>query len=230
MQPMNEPPPATERSRRHPPRRRSDEPIPIPEATTGARRTKTVKLHQVLQAYQRAVLDVVEKRMAEVTEAASEATRRAVAEALHEAPPRPDRTDVAKGALAFADERFQAMSLRLQQVDQALRRLVTESPASPPTPGPNGDLAARLDAIAEAVGALAADHRDAVEELSRRTGQGVVAVARVLRDDLQGLGEDLARLREGMDGVQGSVRSMHRTLAWEGMRTGQSRQGHSPPT
>jgi hypothetical protein len=168
--------------------------------------------------------------MAEVTEAASEATRRAVAEALQETPRGPDRTDVAKGVLAYADERFQAMSLRLRQIDEALQRLVSDPPSSPATPGPNGDLAARLDAIAEALRVLAASHREVVEELGRRTGQGVVAVGRALRDDLQSVRDDLTLLREGMDGVQTSVRSMHRTLAWEGMRTARPGHGDPPPT
>jgi hypothetical protein len=231
MQPMNEPPPAIERSRRRPPRRRSDEPIPIPDAASRARRTTTVKLQQVLRAYQRAVLDVVEKRMAEVAEAASEATRRAVAEALSEASTGgPDRTDVARGVLAYVDERFQAMSLRLQQIDEALRRLVTDSSPSPAFPGPDSDVAGRLDAITEAVAALAASHREVVEELGRRTGQGVVAVSQVLREDLQDLRGDLTRLRQGMDGVEASVRSMHRTLAWEGMRTPRPPEDDAPST
>jgi hypothetical protein len=223
---MSEPTPATERSRRRPPRRRSDEPIPIPESPSRPRRAKTVKLQQVLKAYQRAVLDVVEKRMAGVAEAAARAAREAVSEALDDRPRGPDEGDVAKGVLAFADERFQAMSLRLHQIEEAVRALAAGRPVPAEVDDAAGDeVLRRLDAVAEALAGLAADHRAMAEELGRRTGRGVVAVGRILRDDLQGLGEDLVRLREGIDGVQSSVGSVHRTLAWEGMRTARPRPG-----
>jgi hypothetical protein len=237
MQQMNEPSPATERSRRRPPRRRSDDPIPIPDVTARASRTKTVKLHQVLRAYQRAVLDVVEKRMAGLAEAAAEAARQGVAEALHQGPLGPDRGDVAKSVLAHADERLQAMSLRLQQIEEAVRRLAAGVSSSPTNRSPDGDLSRRLDVIAGAVAGLAEDHRAMVAELGRRTGDGVVAVGRVLRRDLEGLGGDLTRLQqdmtglqEGMDGVRSTVRSMHRTLAWEGMRSARPRPAEADST
>jgi hypothetical protein len=61
-----------------------------------------------------------------------------------------------------------------------------------------------------AIGRLAQDQRAAIEDLGRRTGQGVVAVARALQHDLEAELED----------VRTSIRSMHRTLAWEGMSRG----------
>jgi hypothetical protein len=237
MQQTNEPPPATERSRRRPPRRRSDDPVPIPDATARASRTKTVKLHQVLRAYQQAVLDIVEKRMAEVADAAAEAARQGVAEALDQGPLGPDRGDVARGLLTYADERLQAMSLRLQQIEEAVRRLAAGLPSSETSLSSDSDVSRRLDAIAGAVAALAEDHRAVVAELGRRTGAGVVAVGRVLRRDLEGLGNDVKRLQhgvtglqEGMDGVRSTVRSMHRTLAWEGMRTARPRRAEAEST
>jgi hypothetical protein len=231
VQQMREPTPATERSRRRPPRRRADEPIPIPESPPRPRRARTVKLQQVLKAYQRAVLDVVEKRMAGVAEAAARAAREAVAEALEERPRGPDQGDVATGALAFADERFQAMSLRLHHIEEAVRALAGGRPTpSERARSTDAEVLRRLDEVAEALAGLAVDHRAVAEELGRRTGGGVVAVGRVLREDLRGLGEDLARLREGIDGVRTSVGSMHRTLAWEGMRTARPRPGPAGST
>jgi hypothetical protein len=223
MQQMNEPPPAAERSRRRPPRRRSDEAIPIPEAPARSPRPKTVKLHQVLGAYQRAVLEAVDLRLGQVADAASEAARQAVAEALADRPGGPGGDDVARGTLAYVDERFQSMSLRLRRIEQAVRHLAARSAAG----NGDGDLTARLDALVRAVRALVAEHRSMAEDLGRRTGQGVVAIGRVLRRDVEGLSRDLARLNqgvagleEGLDGVQASVRSVHRTLAWDGMRAG----------
>jgi hypothetical protein len=186
---MQEPSPTAGRSRRRPPRRRNDEPIPIPEAPERSRQPKTVKLHEVLRAYQAAIVEVVDQRMAQVAE---------------------------------------STSVRLMQIEEAINRLAEGSPAPAETEG-NGELLARLEAVARAVGDLTAKHRALAEELSRRTGEGVMSVANVLRRDLQTLGQDVARLRDGvaaleehMEGVQTSVRSMHRTLAWEGMRAGRA--------
>jgi hypothetical protein len=233
MQQVNEPPPAAERSRRRPPRRRSDDPIPIPDPAARTRRTRTVKLHQVLRAYQRAVLDVVEKRMAGVAEAAAQAARLGAAEALDQVTVQPDRGDLARSLLAHADERLQAMSLRLQQIEEVVRGLAAGVDSQPT----QGGLSRRLDEVAAAVSGLAEDHRTAVADLGRRTGDGVVAVGRVLRQDIEGLGGELTRLqdamaglREEMDGIRSSVRSMHRTLAWEGMRTARRLPADAEPT
>jgi hypothetical protein len=246
MQPREEPASAPDRSRRKPPRGRSEHPIPIPEARSRPRRTRTVKLQEVLKAYQLAVVDVLEQRIAAASEAAAESARLAVAEALAERPPGgPEAGDVTKGVLAYTDERFQAMSLRLQHIEEALRRLAT---APPPTGAavahPDERVLRRLDAIGRAVARLAEDHRGLADELGRRTGKGVVAVGKVVREDLAslsrglgvlregmtGLGDSMAGMGEGMEGVQTSVRSMHRTMAWEGMRTPRPRPGSTGPT
>jgi hypothetical protein len=229
MQQMHEPTPANERSRRRPPRRRSDDPIPIPESRSRARRKRTVKLQEVLKAYQRAVVEVLEQRIEGASraaaEAAAEAARQAVEEALAERPRALDDGEVARGVVAYADERFQAMGVRLEQIEAALRRLAGEGPA-PGTPDDEW-IQRRLDSIAQAVAGLATDHQQLGQQLGRRTGQGVVAVAQVIRDDLEAIRRDLASLRELMQGLDTSVRSMHRTLAWEGMRA--PRPGSNEP-
>lgn len=237
MQPMHEPSPATDRSRRRPPRRRSDDPVPIPEARGRARRKRTVKLQDVLKSYQRAVVEVLEERIAAASQAAAEAARQAVEEALAERPRGPEESDVARGVLAYADERFQAMGLRLEQIEEALRRLAGDPTKGPPAALPADErVVRRLDEIAGAVTRLAADHQELIEDLGRRTGQGVVAVANTIREDLQTLGQDLSSLQqrvaglgEGLDVVDTAVRSMHRTLAWEGMRAPRSPRGPIEP-
>jgi DNA-binding transcriptional MerR regulator len=228
MQQMKEPPPASERSRRRPPRRRSDDPVPIPDPRSRPTRKRTVKLQEVLKAYQRAVVEVLEQRIEEASRASGEAARQAVAEALAERPQGLDDGEVAKGVVAYADERFQALSVRLERIEEALRRLAGERPAPPPG-GPEDDRIERqLDSIAQAVASLAADHQQQVEQLGRKTGQGMVAVAQVIRDDLEAIKRDLSSLREWMQGLDTSVRSMHRTLAWEGMRS--PRPGPNEPS
>jgi hypothetical protein len=228
MQQMHEPPPANERSRRRPPRRRSDDPVPIPDPRSRPRRKRTVKLQEVLKAYQKAVIEVLEGRIEEASKASADAARQAVAEALAEYPRGLDDGEVAKGVVAYADERFQALSVRLERIEEALRRLAGERPATPPGEPEDEGIERQLDRIAQAVTGLAADHQQLGDQLGRRTGQGVVAVAQVIREDLEAIKRDLSSLREWMQGMDTSVRSMHRTLAWEGMRA--PRPGPNDPS
>jgi hypothetical protein len=217
MQQMEEPPHA-EPSRRRPPRRRSEDAVPLPESRSRSRRRRTVKLQEVLKTYQRAVIEVLEQRIAAASEAAAEAAREAVTEALAHRPRGPDELDVSKAVLAFADERFQAMSMRLGRIEEAL---LTAGRDTGPTDAGRGDeqIEERLDALGEAVASLAEGQARLGDELIRRTGQGVVGVAKVIRDDLAALREEVARFREGIEDLDAAVRSVHRTLAWEGMRT-----------
>lgn len=134
VQQTKETSPAAERSRRRPPRRRSDEPIRIPETRRRAPRTRTVKLQEVLKAYQQVIIDAVDERMSTVRD----------------------------------------LGERLDRLEGAVRR---------------------LEGIAQAVDRLSADHRATVAEIGRRTGEGVVAVAGVLREDLKALRTELAGIR-----------------------------------
>ncbi|HEX2024808.1 MAG TPA: hypothetical protein VHH92_00265 [Actinomycetota bacterium] len=223
MRQMEDPPPVPERSRRRPPRSRAAEPVPLPGPTRG-RRTKTVKLRDIMKAYQQAMIDAVETRLAAASEAAARAARQAVAEAMADRPRGPDGEDVARGLVAYADERFQALSVRLQGIEDALRG--TSAPAPPVDGGPDNQVADRLRSLTDAVTALSEGHRALADEISRKTGHGVVGVARVIRNDLENVGRDVADLGKRIDALETSVRSLHRTLAWEGMRT--PRPGGSP--
>lgn len=228
VQQMKEPPPASERSRRRPPRRRSDDPVPIPDPRSRPRRKRTIKLQEVLKAYQRAVIEVLEQRIEEASRASADAARQAVAEALADRPRGLDDGEVVEGVVAYADERFQALSVRLEGIEEALRNLAGERPA-PPAGRPEDDRIERqLDSIARAVAGLAAEYQDQADQLGRKTGQGMVAVAQVIRDDLEAIRRDLSSLREWMQRMDTSVRSMHRTLAWEGMRA--PRPGPNEPS
>jgi hypothetical protein len=223
MQPMQEPPPrvVAERSRRRPPRQRTTEPISIPEPAVRAR-PKTVRLQDVLAAHQRAIEERIEEGLRQMREIAAEVTRQAATEVAEAARPAqgPDLPDLAREVLAFADESFQAMRLRLERIEEALRRLAVAQRARPDTDRSaeaTASLAGAIGALAEeqqaALARLAEAQRAAVEDLARRTGRGVVAVARVLQADLEG--------------IRTSVRSMHRTLAWDGVS--RDRRGDEPP-
>jgi DNA-binding transcriptional MerR regulator len=178
-------------------------------------------VQDVLAAHQRAIEERLDEGLQRIRDAVTEATRTAAAETVSEgkrAPP--DPSDVSRALLTHAEERFQALGLRLQHIEESLRALATG-----PQSDPAGEIA-RLEklvrelgrhqgeAMARLAGAhraaivrLAQDQRTALDELGRRTGQGVVAVARAVQRDLEA----------GLEDVRTSIRSMHRTLAWDGM-------------
>lgn len=215
------PPPAvTEPSRRRPPRQRLADPVPISEAPS---RPKPVRAQDVLAAHQRAIEERMEGGLLRIQEAVAAAARTAAAEAVAEAAitAPPVAGDVSRALLAHAEERFQAVGIRLERIEETLRALASRSRGD--RSGPELDhLAALLREVGrrqgEAMAKLARAHRaaierlaqhqrDALEDVGMRTGRGVLAVARQLRRALE----------DDLDEIRTSIRSMHRTLAWEGM-------------
>lgn len=221
MQQKSEPPPpaVAEPSRRRPPRTRLADPVPIPEAAT-RQRPSPVRVQQVLAAHQRAIEERLDEGLQRIRNTVAEAIRAAAPEAGSS--PR-DPGEVSRALLAHAEERFQALGLRLQRIEEVLRALAARPQDDRTGPGDEierlgtlvrelgrqqGEAMARLArAHRAAIGRLARDQRAAIEDLGKRTGQGVVAVAREIQRDLE---------RE-LEDVRTSIRSMHRTLAWEGM-------------
>ena len=215
------PPPAVaEPSRRRPPRQRLVDPVPIPESPS---RPRPVRAQDVLAAHQRAIEERLEDGLLRIQEAVAAAARTAAAEAVAEATVTapPVAGDVSRALLAHAEERFQAMGIRLQRIEETLQALASRARGD--RSGPELDRLAALlrevgrrqgEAMAKlarahhaAIERLAEHQRDALEDIGRRTGRGVIAVARQLRRSLE----------EDLDEIRTSIRSMHRTLAWEGM-------------
>lgn len=223
MQQRSEPPPpaVAEPSRRRPPRTRLADPVPIPEAAT-RQRPSPVRVQQVLAAHQRAIEERLDEGLQRIRETVAEAIRVAAPQA---GPSPRDPGEVSRALLAHAEERFQALGLRLQRIEEVLRALAVRPQDDRTGSLPAGEIErlgtlvrelgrqqgeamARLArAHRAAIGRLAQDQRAAIEDLGKRTGQGVVAVAREVQRDLE---------RE-LEDVRTSIRSMHRTLAWEGM-------------
>lgn len=223
MQQRSEPPPpaVAEPSRRRPPRTRLADPVPIPEAAT-RQRPSPVRVQQVLAAHQRAIEERLDEGLQRIRETVAEAIRAAAPGA---GPSQRDPGEVSRALLAHAEERFQALGLRLQRIEEVLRALAARPHDDRTGSLPAGEIE-RLGALVRelgrqqgeamarlarahraAIGRLAQDQRAAIEDLGKRTGQGVVAVAREVQRDLE---------RE-LEDVRTSIRSMHRTLAWEGM-------------
>jgi hypothetical protein len=183
-------------------------PIPIPEADARSRKARTVKIQDILAAHARALDVRLEEGMREIRLAMDAAIRRT---GIHEAPiapqpqaspPQPQyipppgppppaspvREDVARGLAVQTDERFQALAMRLQKIEDALRTVALGS-------GGSAELDAKLDALADGMSRVAdaEEHlldrfveaqREGLEDLTRRVGAGVAAVIRALQNEL----------------------------------------------
>lgn len=178
-------------------------PIPIPEAEARSRKARTVRIQDILAAHARALDVRLEEGMRDIRLAMDAAIRRS---SIHEAPPvvqppvmtpaplpvqqtppaAAPREDVARGLAQQTDERFQALGMRLQRIEDALRTVGG---------GMNAELEGKLDAVADGMSrfADAEDHlldrfldaqRQGLEDLTRRVGAGVSAVIRALQNEL----------------------------------------------
>ena len=183
------------------------EPIPIPEADARSRKARTVKIQDILAAHARALDVRLEEGMREIRLAMDAAIRRT---GIHEAPvapppqasppqtqyaaphavppPSPLREDIARGLAAQTDERFQALAMRLQKIEDALRTVALGGAGS-------AELDSKLDALADGMSRVAEteEHlldrfieaqREGLEDLTRRVGTGVAAVIRALQNEL----------------------------------------------
>jgi hypothetical protein len=101
--------------------------------------------------------------------------------------PAAPREDVARGLAQQTEERFQALGLRLQRIEDALRGM------SGGTAG--GAIEEKLDALADGMGRFAEAEerlldrfleaqREGLDDLTRRVGAGVSAVIRALQNEL----------------------------------------------
>jgi small-conductance mechanosensitive channel len=215
-----------ERSRRRPPRRRSPSPIPIPESPPEAPARRTMRLQDVLEAQQRAMDARIEAGLKELHRAAAETLRAVATEAARSQRPAASgaATDTLRGAVAHAEERFQNITVRLQRMEGALRQMARAQRESATSSDPQiAQGIARVEMLARAVADMGAEQREAlarlaadqakglariraeqrtlIREMLRRTGLGVVAVARRLREEIAE--EIRAAIEEGTSGVEG---------------------------
>ena len=195
---------------RQTPQQTSSDPIPIPEADARRSKARTVRIQDILAAHARALDVRLEEGMREMRLAMEAAIRRSdiheVPEAASapapQAPPAPAMTvmpppptpaiqvspDVAKGLAQQTDERFQALSMRLQNIEDAIRSASLSG-------GDAVELAAKLDAATEGMNRVADaeedlfdrvldTQREGLEELTHRIGLGVAAVIRAMQTEL----------------------------------------------
>jgi hypothetical protein len=164
MQQMQEPPEGMEaiRSRRRPPRRRAA--VTLPDAWSAA------DIEAILASHQEAVAAQIEHGVRALHQTAA----RLMSE-LTRADEGVSPEDEDRAVLTHVDERYQALSLRMERLEGALRQLVQtfkSSMAAIPA-----ELAERLDGMAEAIDGFTVQQRQDLESFTQRTGEGLARIA-----------------------------------------------------
>jgi chromosome segregation ATPase len=193
MQQMQDRPPAEvgEPSRRRPPRRRTAAPTPIPESAQ--RLPRSVRLQNVLEAHLAAVDERIDQGIRALRSDTAEAIRQAATELRAASPARNGMTaqaDALRGVLGHAEERFQAITLRLQRMEGALRQLARAQRQGPQDPRLLRGILDRLNALAKAVAQLGAAQHRATERLVESHHQAVERLAEEHRRAIERLGTE----------------------------------------
>jgi hypothetical protein len=165
MQQMQEPPEqvAAVRSRRRPPRKRS--PV-LPTAWN------LEDLEAVLASHEEALAGRIEQGIRSLQDTAD----RLVEELVPEGVVSPE--DTARGILAHVDERYQALTMRIERLEGALRQLVQTLKRMRAPGGKGADaLARRIDELAASVQEATSRQRDDLVAFTKRTGEGLAQVA-----------------------------------------------------
>lgn len=195
MQQMREPPDGVGaiRSRRRPPRRRTS--VTLPDAWS------LEDLEALLASHQEAVAAQIEQGVR-----ALHTTAVRLMGELASADDGVSPEDEARGLLAHVDERYQALNLRMERLEGALRQLVQTFKSSMASIPP--ELSERMDGMAEAIHGVAT--RQDLEAFTRRTGEGLARIA-------ARSGEELARAAGRQEDIlDGKLQEMRQAI--EGIR------------
>jgi uncharacterized protein YukE len=182
MQQMHEPPEdaGAIRSRRRPPRRRAS--VTLPDTWTPE------DLEAILASHQDAVAAQIEQGVRALHHTAGRLMNHIARNAARVSP-----EDTSRGLLTHVDERYQALNLRMERLEGALRKVVQTFKGS--IQGSDGRavaaLARRIDGLAEAF-----------KEVASRTGQGLARVAQ----------RQEALLEERLDGMRQSIDALTRAM------------------
>jgi hypothetical protein len=180
MQQMREPPgeSGVVRSRRRPPRRRAS--VTLPETWTPE------DLEAILTSHQ----DTVAAQIEQGVRALHHTAVRLMSQIAQNTTVSPE--DTTRGLLGHVDERYQALNLRMERLEGALRKLVQTFKGSLQGPESQAALARRIDALSMAF-----------KQVAARTGEGLARVAQrqesLLEERLDGMRQSIDALAQAME-------------------------------
>jgi hypothetical protein len=180
MEQMREPPGESGaiRSRRRPPRRRAS--VTLPETWT------LDDLEAILTSHQ----DTVAAQIEQGVRALHHTAVRLMSQIAQNSTVSPQ--DTTRGLLSHVDERYQALNLRMERLEGALRKLVQTFKGSLQGPESQAALARRIDALSMAF-----------KQVAARTGEGLARVAQrqesLLEERLDGMRQSIDALAQAME-------------------------------
>lgn len=202
MQQMQEPPQGVGaiRSRRRPPRRRAAVTLPDPSSED---------LQTLLVSHQDAVAAQIEHGVRALHHTAVRLMNQ-----LADASQGVSAEDAGRSLLTHVDERYQALSLRMDRVEGALRKLVQTLKHGLRSPG-GGEVAGRLEGLARTVQQVATQQRAELEAFTRQMGHGLARVAartgeglaQVAQRQEAMLDSRLEEMRQAIDALNGESAS-----------------------
>jgi hypothetical protein len=179
MQQMREPPGdvGAVRSRRRPPRRRAS--VTLPETWTPD------DLEAILTSHQ----DTVAAQIEQGVRAMHQTAVRLMSQIAQNTKVSPE--DTTRGLLTHVDERYQALNMRMERLEAALRQVVQTFKGSLQGSGGQAALARRIDGLAVAF-----------KQVAARTGEGLAKVAQ----------RQEALLEARLDGMRQSIDALARAM------------------
>jgi hypothetical protein len=222
MQEMHEPPEGVRptRSRRRPPRKRTA-PIQVPGTWSQE------DVEALLAAHQEAIAEQVAEGIAALQQTAVQILSQLK---------RPDGVnpeDTARGLLAHVDERYQELTLRMERLEGALRRLVqTLKGAMSRRTEPGGQavsgLARRIDSLSASVREAASRQEKGLEDFTKQTGEGLAQVAARAGEGLvQATRRQEVFLDERLDDMRQAIESLRDAEANGEPSTGEAATGEA---
>jgi ABC-type transporter Mla subunit MlaD len=197
MQEIHEPPPdvgGPARSRRRPPRKRGA----TPDGWTPQ------DLEAILAAHHEAIAAQIEQGVRKLEAATADlGTELAPEETV-------SSEDTARGLIGHVDERYQGLSLRIERLEGALRRLVqTLKQMNSGATGRQEDMARRIEGLSSLIREASARQQHHLADFTERTGQGLAQVAarageglaRVARQHENHLDEKLEQMLEAVESL-----------------------------
>jgi uncharacterized phage infection (PIP) family protein YhgE len=202
MQRMEEGPaaPAHEPSRRQPPRARTIDSVSIPETE----RPRPGRGRMTPAGSGTGVDSRIEQGLREIGAALTETLRTAASDVARatKSEENPDAQDAAEPIRALAtqiDERLQAIAVRIDRLEDAIRTVASRAAARDGSTKRLDEIAQGLTRLAtqqqrglarlaqfqqQGMARLAIQQREDLQQFAHRTGKGIVAVSRKVRDDL----------------------------------------------
>lgn len=155
-----------------------------------------VDLERLLAAHEQAVRSQLEDGLQVLYRGAVKLMRQVAAEAWSAGGPGADerlrgriiaalaRDDALRALMTQADERHQALRVRVERIERAVRHLIRANRAALESAGGGGELVRRVEALAAEVSDAGVRQREELAAFTRRAAEGLAQASRRIADEM----------------------------------------------